>query len=360
MSVFNILFVCTGNSCRSQMAEGFMNHLAAAVPPFLEVRASSAGLEPQGVNPLAIQVMAARGVDISHQASRLLTDAMIEAADLIVTVCSSADARCPLIPEGRRKIHLPFDDPAAATGSREQVVACFNAVRDAIEAAVAELLQKILVQYLDSVRGRVFNSEDVAVQSRRPLYQGFIPVDELVLQHRLYTGGWSDHLRRELAVRPPAVGVLLFDPDRDEVVLVKQFRTGVLDRQESPWLLEIVAGLADAGEAMIEVARREAREEANCDVTNIIPICDYYNSPGWSNEHVSLFCAQVNASALEGIHGLDEEHEDILLVTLPREMAENLIGSGEINNAMTIIALQWLQAHQATLKQKWSQLAEPV
>ena len=123
-----ILFLCTGNSCRSQMAEGWLRHLDAD-----RFVADSAGLQAHGKNPRAIQVMAEAGVDISQQASSVVTDAMIQDADVIVTVCAHADEYCPAIPDSCVKVYMPFDDPAKATGSEEDVMAEFRRVRDEIK-----------------------------------------------------------------------------------------------------------------------------------------------------------------------------------------------------------------------------------
>lgn len=131
----NILFLCTGNSCRSQMAEGFARSLAAG-----SVTIESAGIEAHGKNPRAIAVMEEVGVDISAQESTRLTDAMLERADLVVTVCGHADEHCPLLPPGTQKRHWPLEDPARATGSEDEVMAEFRRIRDEIRERVAELI----------------------------------------------------------------------------------------------------------------------------------------------------------------------------------------------------------------------------
>ncbi len=131
----NLLFLCTGNSCRSQMAEGWARTLGGA-----DLQVRSAGIEAHGKNPRAIAVMAEAGVDISDQASTRLTDEMLEWADLVVTVCGHADEHCPALPPGTRKEHWPLEDPARATGSEEAVMKVFRASRDAIRQRVEELL----------------------------------------------------------------------------------------------------------------------------------------------------------------------------------------------------------------------------
>lgn len=130
-----ILFLCTGNSCRSQMAEGFARAIAGD-----QVTILSAGIEAHGKNPRAIAAMAEVDIDISSQESTRLNEAMLDQTDLVVTVCGHADEHCPVLPAGTRRIHWPLPDPAKATGSEADVLAQFRAVRDDIEARVETLL----------------------------------------------------------------------------------------------------------------------------------------------------------------------------------------------------------------------------
>ena len=130
-----ILFLCTGNSCRSQMAEGWANHLGGA---WLE--AASAGIEAHGKNPRAIAVMREAGVDISHQESTRVTPEMLAWADLVVTVCGHADEHCPVLPPGVQKKHWPLEDPAKATGTEEEIMAKFRATRDEVKSRVEGLI----------------------------------------------------------------------------------------------------------------------------------------------------------------------------------------------------------------------------
>lgn len=134
----NLFFLCTGNACRSQMAEGWARHLA---PAWLHV--DSAGIEAHGKNPRAIAAMGEADVDISGQESTRVTEAMIARADVVVTVCGHADEHCPVLPAGTRKVHWPLNDPAKATGTEEEIMAVFCAARDDIKQRVAELLQRL-------------------------------------------------------------------------------------------------------------------------------------------------------------------------------------------------------------------------
>lgn len=139
----HILFLCTGNSCRSQMAEGWMRKLAEELAPELNIGVSSAGLEAHGLNPRAVAIMQSKGVDISSHTSDVLDEEMIEIADLIITVCSHADANCPLVPPQKEKRHIPFYDPAKADGSEEEIEACFSRVCEEIHVTLAELIKEL-------------------------------------------------------------------------------------------------------------------------------------------------------------------------------------------------------------------------
>ena len=134
----HLLFVCTGNACRSQMAEGWARDLGGE-----RVEARSAGIEAHGLDPRAVAVMAEAGVDISAQRSTRLTPEMLEWADLVITVCGHADEHCPVLPPGRRKLHWPLRDPARARGEETEVTAVFRASRDEIRRRVAMLLGEL-------------------------------------------------------------------------------------------------------------------------------------------------------------------------------------------------------------------------
>ncbi len=134
----NLLFLCTGNSCRSQIAEAWARHLGDG-----RVNAMSAGIEAHGKNPRAIAVMAEAGLDISAQESTMLTDEMLAGADYLVTVCGHADEHCPVLPAGVRKEHWPLADPATAAGTEDEVMAVYRASRDDIRRRVSDLLRRL-------------------------------------------------------------------------------------------------------------------------------------------------------------------------------------------------------------------------
>lgn len=183
------------------------------------------------------------------------------------------------------------------------------------------------------------------------VYQGFFQMELYRLQHRLFAGGWSPVLTRECLERGHAAAVLPYDPERDQVVLIEQFRIGAL--RDGPWLLEIVAGIIGPGETQLEVARREALEEAGCELLDIVPIMDYLVSPGGTSESIALYCARVDSTHASGIHGLAEEGEDIRVHVLSRRDALALLYKGRIRSASPVIALQWLELHYQELAARW-------
>ena len=143
-----VLFLCTGNSCRSQMAEGWARAIAAKLPVRNQLEFASAGLEAHGLNPRAVAVMAENGIDITSQTSDVLTDAMLAEADLVISVCAHADERCPLLPTGTARRHMPFDDPAVATGEESDIKACFQNVCERIRVEVEILVHELAAKEL--------------------------------------------------------------------------------------------------------------------------------------------------------------------------------------------------------------------
>ena len=188
-------------------------------------------------------------------------------------------------------------------------------------------------------------------------YSGFFRLEKYRLRHELFAGGWSPEITRECLERGHAVAVLPYDPERDLIVLLEQFRVGALDFPGGPWLLEIVAGIMDEPEETAEdVARRETIEEAGCALLDLTPICHYLVSPGGTSESITLFCGRVHAAQVGGIRGVVDEHEDIRLHVVSRSAALDLLHAGRINSAAPIIALQWLELNHARLLERWGNL----
>jgi ADP-ribose pyrophosphatase len=201
------------------------------------------------------------------------------------------------------------------------------------------------------------NRDYVKIVGKTKLYQGHFRLDRYRFRHRRFDGGWSDPITREVFDRGSAVSLLLYDPDRDAVVLIEQFRLPALIAGTSPWQIEPVAGLLDhPGEDEATVARREAQEEAGVDIAGeLLPIHSMLPSPGGSTERVALYCARVDSRRAGGIHGLPDEGEDIRVLVKPFREAMRLVQTGAIDNAHCIVALYWLAANRARLKRRWAQ-----
>lgn len=198
-----------------------------------------------------------------------------------------------------------------------------------------------------------FSKNDVEIIARETLYSGFFSMDLYRFRHRLFNGEMSGEIRREIFERGHAAVLLPFDPVRDEVVLVEQIRIAAYDVSESPWLLEMVAGMIEEGETVEDVARREALEEAGLVVGRTKPVLSYLASPGGTSERLSIMVGEVDATTAEGIHGLADENEDIRVHVVSREQAYQWVEEGKIDNAASVIALQWLQLHYQTLRNEW-------
>ena len=200
-----------------------------------------------------------------------------------------------------------------------------------------------------------FQRPDVRIAHQETVYQGFYQVQKLKLQHRLFKGGWSKELQRELVVRLPAVAVLMYDANRDEVVLIEQFRVGGMAHEGGPWQLEMVAGMIDTEETSEQVAVRECKEESGAIIaeSDLELVCTYLVTPGGSNESLDIYCAPVDASQLSGVHGLSTEGEDIQVQVIERQVLWQMLQQGQLTNAATIIAAQWLQLHYPRLKTQW-------
>lgn len=190
----------------------------------------------------------------------------------------------------------------------------------------------------------------VRVIERKLVFDGYFKIIRYRLAHSLFDGGEGPEISREIFERGRAVAVLPYDPQRDEVVLIEQFRPGAFGVEPNPWLIETIAGIVEPGEGIEAVARREANEEAGLELSNIKPIFRYFASPGGSTETVDLFLGKVDASAAGGHFGLAEEGEDIKVHVISSQLAFAWLTEGRIKVATTIIALQWLLANRERLR----------
>lgn len=197
-----------------------------------------------------------------------------------------------------------------------------------------------------------FQASDVRIEKRETVFRGFFRMDKLWLTHPRFDGREMPVFTRELFIRGDATCVLPYDPVRDEVVLLEQFRLGALGRDQSPWLLELVAGMNEEGESPEEVARREGQEEAGLVFSELSKICDYLVSPGGSTEMIHLFCGLVSTENAGGLYGIEHEHEDIRAHVLGAAEAIAMMEAGQVNNAAGIIALQWLAMNRDRLRRE--------
>jgi len=196
-------------------------------------------------------------------------------------------------------------------------------------------------------------TKDVEVIEKTVCYQGFFRLEKYCLRHRLFSGDWSPLLTREMFERGHAAAVLPYDPVRDEIVLIEQFRPGAIDAPGGPWLMEIVAGMIETGETAEAVVKRESIEESGCIITDLIPLYDFLVSPGGTTERIALFCGHTDATTADGVHGVTEEGEDIKVHVVTFDTAMALLKSGKITAASAIIALQWLALNRDDVRTRW-------
>ncbi|EMH9753990.1 ADP-ribose diphosphatase [Proteus mirabilis] len=199
----------------------------------------------------------------------------------------------------------------------------------------------------------LYTRNDVELISKKTLYKGFFRMNEYRFKHRLFKGGWSAEVKREVFERGHAGVLLAYDPKRDEVVLIEQIRIPAYETSQTPWLLEVIAGMVEEGESPEEVVRREATEEAGITIGRCKPIVSYLSSPGGTSERMYVYVGEVDATTATGIHGLACENEDIRVHIVSREQAYQWVEEGIIDNAASVIALQWLQLHHVTLRKDW-------
>ncbi len=189
-------------------------------------------------------------------------------------------------------------------------------------------------------------ADDYEIVARETGYDGFFRLDRLSVRFRRYDGGWSE-ITREVLERGHAAGVLLYDPARDKVVLVEQFRAPAVDAPGGPWLIETVAGIIEAGEGPEDVARRETAEETSLAVGALERIGAFMLSPGGASEFITLYLGRVDSRDAGGVHGIDDE--DIRTVVMDTDDALAAVADGRIVAANAVIALQWLALNRARL-----------
>lgn len=232
------------------------------------------------------------------------------------------------------------------------------------EAEAAGLLRMTKARALARVRGREApgatlrtgrGPEDVEIREVERPFVGFFALERHRLRHRRFDGGVSEEIDRLVFASGDAVTVLPYDPRRDRVLMIEQFRAGPHARKDRlPWCLETVAGRCDAEESLEETVRREAREEAGLELGRVERILGYYPTPALAAEHITSFVGEADLGGEHGVFGLDSEHEDIRAFAVPRPEAMAGIASGEINNAPLAISLLWLELNVERLRREWA------
>lgn len=195
-----------------------------------------------------------------------------------------------------------------------------------------------------------FTQSDVELVSSENVFQGFFTFCRKRFRHRRFNGTWSGTFERELLIKPDGVAAVLYDPKHDLIGLVEQFRAGAMASELGPWCIEVVAGMIEPNEPISAVIKREISEEAGINAVQLIPITTYYSTPGATTEQIHLFCALADLSGAGGVHGLEEEDEDILFAVYPTEQIFAAMLNSRMNNAATLIALLWLQLNRPNLR----------
>jgi len=189
-------------------------------------------------------------------------------------------------------------------------------------------------------------SREWKIESHNVVYKGYYTIEKFLFRHALFEGGQSELVEREQFVRGNVVGVIAHDPKLDRIALVEQFRIGARNRNDNPWLLEVIAGMIEPSEKPQDVAVREAYEEAGITLKNVREVMRYLASPGSSSEEVHVYYAEADLSEASGVYGLESEGEDILLHVVSSDDAIAMLDSGKVCNALSIIALQWFRHHR--------------
>ncbi|NNH87034.1 NUDIX domain-containing protein [Acinetobacter terrae] len=204
---------------------------------------------------------------------------------------------------------------------------------------------------MNIIKQATYNSDEVKIQSREYLFRGFIQVEKVSLQHRLFNQTeYTPVIQRELIHRPEAAGVLIYDDAQQKFALIEQFRVGAMDDSDSAWQLEIIAGVLDGDESPESCIRRESLEESGCEIDELQHLFSFYPSAGACSELFHLYSAHANLPEQGGIFGMPDEGENIQLHLIDYSEIKKLFTNGRLRNAPVIMALQWLQQHIKTTR----------
>ena len=177
--------------------------------------------------------------------------------------------------------------------------------------------------------------------NKKNLYKGFFQMNELSFIHQKYDGTWSNEIKREVFSGVQVATLLPYDPIKKEIVLIQQFRAGIIFRHDESYLYEIVAGIIDENEKPEQTALRECFEETGCKVKKIIPVQSYFPAPGSSESFYHLYLGEIESFNGSRIKGLENESEDILVSSFKVDKVKKMLDNNVILNGLTLIALQW-------------------
>jgi nudix-type nucleoside diphosphatase (YffH/AdpP family) len=289
-----------------------------------------------------------------------------------ITVLTAAGAREALCFRATRKPRattLPWDfgewrrtaRPAALEATREYMAHYGRLTAEQLDAIWPAIRnrahQRARARAAEPRLGRLrtaFGPADVELMACERPYTGYVAVQDLALRHRRFAGGWTPPLRRSVVAYGDAVTVLPYDPGRDRVLLIEQFRAAPFARGDrNPWCIEVVAGRVDRAESAADTARREAQEEAGLSLGRLAGIGDYYPTPGLDCEHITSFVGEAELAGAGGLHGLAGEHEDIRTIILPLADAMAAIAEGAVNTGPALVSLLWLALHRERLRAEW-------
>jgi ADP-ribose pyrophosphatase len=204
---------------------------------------------------------------------------------------------------------------------------------------------------MNIIKRATYSSDEVDILSREYLFRGFIQVEKVSLRHRLFQQSqYTSVIHRELIQRPEAAGVLIYNDQQQKFALIEQFRIGAMDDQDSPWQLEVIAGVLDGDESPESCIRRESLEESGCELQQLQHLFSFYPSAGACAELFHLYSAEAELPEHGGVFGVADEGENIQLHILHYSDIDNLLSNGRLRNAPVIMALQWLAQHIKTIR----------
>lgn len=210
-----------------------------------------------------------------------------------------------------------------------------------------------MTQKLDKNADQHLSREDIKIHDQRIAYQGYAKVHEVTFSHPTFGGDKTLTVTREIFESENAVVIVPFDPARNEICLIEQLRMGPLMAGDHPWVIEAIAGRIDKGTTAEEIAIKEAQEEAGCQVSDLIDMGTYFQSPGIFAEQITYFLARADLSNIGGTHGLESENEDIRPLTLDLSHAFDALDAGDFVSAPTALALLLMRSRLNELSTMW-------